>query len=361
MPMNQKIREKRKELGLTQEQVAEYLGVSTPAVSKWESGASYPDIMLLPALARVLKTEPNVLLCFQEEPSEQEVHKFCSTISEILKKEGKEKGLKETVDFMEQKIREYPYCASLLHTFALTLEGTLTLSTLSAEERLPYEEKILSWHRKVLEGKDEKLKISSAFMLSSRYMMQEEYDKAQEMIDLLPEYNMTDKKVVQADLYLYKKEQLPEAEKILQKKLFSTVMDLNGILMRLVKVTLADGNPEKASRIAEITGQAITTLGYSDYFKFILPLDIALAKKEEEKSIRLIEALLSSAFHLWELNDCPLYDQIFASFAKDSSASNFPAYILPPLLAALEKSPEYEFLRQNPSFLALIEKYRRRL
>lgn len=40
MPTNCVIREKRKELGLTQEQVAGYLGVSTPAVNKWEKGDS---------------------------------------------------------------------------------------------------------------------------------------------------------------------------------------------------------------------------------------------------------------------------------------------------------------------------------
>ena len=40
MQMNDVIRRKRRELGLTQEQVAEYLGVSAPAVNKWESGDS---------------------------------------------------------------------------------------------------------------------------------------------------------------------------------------------------------------------------------------------------------------------------------------------------------------------------------
>lgn len=40
MPMNIVIQEKRRKLGLTQEQLAQYLGVSTPAVSKWEKGVS---------------------------------------------------------------------------------------------------------------------------------------------------------------------------------------------------------------------------------------------------------------------------------------------------------------------------------
>lgn len=40
MKLNEQIREYRKKVGLTQEQVANYLGVSTPAVNKWESGGS---------------------------------------------------------------------------------------------------------------------------------------------------------------------------------------------------------------------------------------------------------------------------------------------------------------------------------
>lgn len=40
MKIHQIIREKRKALCLTQEQLAQHLGVSTPAVSKWENGGS---------------------------------------------------------------------------------------------------------------------------------------------------------------------------------------------------------------------------------------------------------------------------------------------------------------------------------
>lgn len=41
MKLNEQIRENRRKVGLTQEQVANHLGVSTPAVNKWESGVSH--------------------------------------------------------------------------------------------------------------------------------------------------------------------------------------------------------------------------------------------------------------------------------------------------------------------------------
>ena len=43
----------RKLNGLTQEELAEKVGVSSQAVSKWEQQISCPDIMLLPELARI--------------------------------------------------------------------------------------------------------------------------------------------------------------------------------------------------------------------------------------------------------------------------------------------------------------------
>ena len=67
MKINQIIHKKRKELALTQEQIAEFLGVSTPAVNKWEKGNTYPDITLLPALARLLKIDMNTLMSFKED------------------------------------------------------------------------------------------------------------------------------------------------------------------------------------------------------------------------------------------------------------------------------------------------------
>ena len=52
----------RKEKGLTQEALAEKLGISSQAVSKWENDTSCPDISLLPALCRELGITADELL-----------------------------------------------------------------------------------------------------------------------------------------------------------------------------------------------------------------------------------------------------------------------------------------------------------
>ena len=52
----------RKEKGLTQEELAAKLGVSSQAVSKWENDASCPDISLLPQLCRTLGITTDELL-----------------------------------------------------------------------------------------------------------------------------------------------------------------------------------------------------------------------------------------------------------------------------------------------------------
>ena len=60
--MGSRIAALRKQKGMTQERLAEAVGVSAPAVSKWETENSYPDIALLCPLARALGTDVNGLL-----------------------------------------------------------------------------------------------------------------------------------------------------------------------------------------------------------------------------------------------------------------------------------------------------------
>ena len=53
LKIGEKIRSNRRERNLTQEELANTLGVSKAAVSKWENNESYPDITILPQIAQL--------------------------------------------------------------------------------------------------------------------------------------------------------------------------------------------------------------------------------------------------------------------------------------------------------------------
>lgn len=63
---------------LTQENVAEYLGITAQSVSKWERGESYPDITFLPALANIFETSIDLLIgmdTIRAEETRSNIHK----------------------------------------------------------------------------------------------------------------------------------------------------------------------------------------------------------------------------------------------------------------------------------------------
>lgn len=103
MKINEIIKKRRQELNLTQEKVAEYLGVSTPAVNKWEKGVSYPDITILPALARLLETDLNTLLSFNEDLSDKEIGEFINKLTYLIQKKGFEVGYKLDLVLCQEK------------------------------------------------------------------------------------------------------------------------------------------------------------------------------------------------------------------------------------------------------------------
>ena len=75
--IGQKIRVLRKNKGITQEQLAEILKVSTPAISKWESGQTYPDISLLPIIARYFQVTIDFLFDFSDKNHTKQKFRIC--------------------------------------------------------------------------------------------------------------------------------------------------------------------------------------------------------------------------------------------------------------------------------------------
>ena len=92
------IRLNRRRMNLTQEQLAEKFGTSPQAISRWEIGATYPDIEMLPMIALFFETSVDALLGVTEEEKE----KRCSELQKSFEIAVRAKDVQETVEIMRE-------------------------------------------------------------------------------------------------------------------------------------------------------------------------------------------------------------------------------------------------------------------
>lgn len=349
MSMNFVIQERRKELGLTQEQVAEYLNVSVPAVCKWEKGVTSPDISLLPSLARLLQTDLNTLFCFKEDLNMQEISNFCKEIAEIVQ----EKGISQGFEAAKGKIHTYPYNETLLHCLTLQLDGLLSTSGLS--EMHPFYNTITGWYQKLMESDDSSIRNSASYMMAGRLIQSGEYDKAQQVLDTMPSKDdflstLADKKMLQITIYQQQGE-TEKAAQMIQNALFMSLSKVQMLLVKLVDTALLAGDMEKAEQIADKSRRMAELFDLWEYNSCTAPLQVALAKKDPGKTLSILQHMLGTMLTPWEMEKSPLYDHI-------TSKQNDPKKMLPAILFELESGPEYAFVRECDEFQELITQYR---
>lgn len=343
------VRERRKKLGLTQEQLADYLGVSAPAVNKWEKGATYPDVTLLPALARLLKTDLNTLLCFHEEMSQKEIGLFLNSITEVFHKDG----FAAAFTMAMQKVREYPASAALLHALAMVLQGSLMMANVTKEQKQAYEAQITMLYQRVAESNDPQYADAANYMLASRLITAEEYDKAQEALDALPEHNALDKRTLQAQLWLAQGKN-KEAAELVEHKALASLQQLQTALASLAKIAVLEGDEQNATQLAQCAQKTVTLFGLWEYGSFVVPLETAVLRKDVAGSLAALQDILASALLPWDIKKSPICRHI----QQKPQEKGLGAQFLPSILLELENSPEYEFIRKEPAFQALLQQYR---
>lgn len=122
MPMGnikigKKISEKRKEKGITQEDLANYLGVSKPAVSKWESGQSYPDILLLPVMAAYFNISVDELIGYEPQMTKEDIRKLYHRIAGEFSSQPFDQVYEECMQY----VKKYFSCWQLQVSIGLLL------------------------------------------------------------------------------------------------------------------------------------------------------------------------------------------------------------------------------------------------
>lgn len=104
------ILQSRKEKSVTQQQLADFLGVSKGAVSKWETGQSFPDITLLPLLAAYFNISIDSLLSYQTQLTIKQIQQIYQALVDQLERDTSENVLLA----VNNMIHRYYSCAPLI-------------------------------------------------------------------------------------------------------------------------------------------------------------------------------------------------------------------------------------------------------
>ena len=103
--------------GINQGDLASFLGVTKASVSKWESGKSYPDILMLPQLATYFGITIDELMSYQPQMTKSDISKLYLQ----LEQEFKENDFDETFAKWQHVVHEYHTCYPLLLQMGLLL------------------------------------------------------------------------------------------------------------------------------------------------------------------------------------------------------------------------------------------------
>ncbi len=156
---------------LTQEDVADLLGVTPQSVSKWERAECYPDITLLPALANIFKTSIDMLLGMDTIRAQQTLH----DIHELASDYQKSGNFTLAENVYRDALRIYPDNAGMI----LGLAGIMALEDKS-------EEAIELMERGLPLSENEKQKSTARAALCFLYLKCGKKDKAESLVALLP-------------------------------------------------------------------------------------------------------------------------------------------------------------------------------
>lgn len=170
----------RKQRGLTQEQIAETLGVSCQAVSKWETNSSYPDISLLSIIADYFGVSVDYLIGHDTSKQIEEINTACVQVSELFD----QSRYWEAIPILREMLIKHPGNEKLMYNLAWALSGTCK----DSEEN--YQEAILLYHKILEISIDTEMRTKVSRDLIYRYYTLGDIEKAKYFANTLPSFDL---------------------------------------------------------------------------------------------------------------------------------------------------------------------------
>ncbi len=342
MQIGEIIRKYRKEQNMTQEEMASRLGVTAPAVNKWEKGNAYPDIMLLAPIARLLGISPDVLLAFQEELTEEEINQLVQELDNRLKQGVYE----EAFAWGKAQIEVYPNCYKLIWQFAVILEAQRLMQEVPDAEQ--YDSQIMGWCERLLESNEEAIRLHGADSLFAYYMRIEEYDKAEKCLSYYSDQNPERKRKL-ADL-LSKTDRREEAYKTYEELLFSGYQMLSMVFNNIYVMALQDGNMGKARKMVEKHQDLARLFEMGVYHEVSCGLELAAVEQDADKVVEIVQKMLESVKDITAFTGSELYEHM----NMRKTDEKFAETLRKDLLEGMRNDEAFGFMKEDERWQRLI-------
>ena len=342
MQVGDVIKKHRKEMNMTQAEMAKRLGVTAPAVNKWEHGNSLPDITLLSPIARLLNISVDTLLSYNRQLSEAEVQLLLAEAHKKLKIES----FDNVFEWARQHIVEYPTCHILILDMAILLDSQRTMDDLPDQEK--YDDYILSCYQCVLECDNPELKNTAAESLYQFYINKEQYGQAEQYITDSTADD-PDRKRKQATI-CSKTGRREDAFKMYEELLYAGYQNLNMTLNDINLLALEDNDLEKAHRIVGKMQVLANLFEFGEYHAVSPALELATLEKNEAETLRIMERMLTNLESIYGFTKSPLYAHM--TFKKPDSS--FISEIREDLINGFRDEETYAFLKDNQRWRRLV-------
>lgn len=189
--IGKRIKELRKKNNLTQEKLADFIGVTDKAVSKWECGLTAPDLALIVPLSRVLHVTADELLCGKQEEVDlrrSEFDKHCNSKLDYNKEDNYQLALKAVSEYPS----DYQYLAWLASTELYMSSNAKYKEDPEMEHSIQMLEKSLERSNIVIsECSDNKIRSNAIWnaMICCKYLKR--YDEAKKYANMYPDSTIT--------------------------------------------------------------------------------------------------------------------------------------------------------------------------
>lgn len=344
MQINEVIRKYRKEKNMTQEELANKLGITAPAVNKWENGASMPDITLLAPIARLLGISLDELLSFKDSLSDIEISNIINDIYAMFNTES----LDTVFQKMKDIVKEYPNADALTLSLASILYGR---SLFFAENRSKYEEWIKSCFESLLGSEDANIRRHAADALYAFYISKEMYDEAENYLRFFPD-DSPEKKRKLATIYSGKG-RYDEAYKAMEEALYAVYQNMSVLLHEIFLTASKTGDYKKAEKVIEKESALSELFEIGIYYSNAGRLELALSAKDYEKALEYMELLIAHTDTLTDYMKSDLYEHI--GFREPDST--FVETMRANMLKQFAENDMYKSLRESSGWKEFEKKY----